>query len=212
MTGGVPPRPSARREHGPLRLVAIACAGVSGLSLVAHVLGVLPMPYFLEVFGIPSLLVLFALAAWGRIVDAGTFINGLWVGLWVGGIATVAYDGIRFLVERGHLFGYNGLVPILMYGSWITGRPTSSVAAKVAGWAYHYWNGITFAIIYTLGVGKRHWLFGIAYAMVLECCLLGLFPLFVPVTRKFDFVALSMIGHIAYGAVLGVLAQKYLRG
>jgi len=124
----------------------------------------------------------------------------------------VAYDGIRFLVERGHLFGYNGFVPVLMFGGWITGRPTSSLAAKLAGWSYHYWNGITFAIIYTLGLGKRHWLFGIGYGIVLECCVLGLFPLFVPITRKLDFIAVSMIGHVAYGIVLGVLAQKYLRG
>ena len=51
------------RAHAALRLSAIACAGVSALALVAHVLGFLPMPYFLEVFGIPSLLVLLALAA-----------------------------------------------------------------------------------------------------------------------------------------------------
>jgi len=211
VTHDAQPQQSGRREQTALRLTAIACAGVSGLSLVAHVLGVLPMPYFLEVFGIPSLLVLLALGAWARIIDAGLLTNGLWVGLWAGLVATVAYDGIRFLVERGHLFGYNGFVPIRMFGSWITGQPVSSLAAKLAGWAYHYWNGLTFAIIYSLGLGKRHWLFGIGYGIVLECCMLGLFPLFVPITRKTDFIAVSMIGHVVYGAVLGALAQKYLR-
>jgi hypothetical protein len=211
VTHDAQPQQSGRSEQTALRLTAIACAGVSGLSLVAHVLGVLPMPYFLEVFGIPSWLVLLALAAWGKKIDDRKFTSRLWVGLWVGLVATIAYDGVRFLVERGHLFGYNGFVPILMFGSWITGRPTSSLAAKLAGWSYHYWNGITFAIIYTLGLGKRHWLYGIGYAMLLECCMLGLFPLFVPVTRKLDFIAVSMIGHVAYGAVLGILGQRHVR-
>jgi len=211
VTPGAPPQPSARREHRGLRLIAVACAAVSGLSLVAHVLGFLPMPYFLEVFGIPSVFMLFALAAWARWVDAGIFVNGLGVGLWAGCVATAAYDGVRFLVERGHWFGYSGFVPILMFGSWITGQPTSSLAAKIAGWTYHYWNGVTFGIIYALTFGRRHWLFGIGYGIVLECCMLGLFPLFVPISRKLDFIAISMIGHVAYGAVLGVLAQKYLR-
>lgn len=194
-----------------LRLSAIGCSGVSALALVAHVLGFLPMPFFLEVFGIPSLLVLLALAAWGQKIDAGMFTNCLWVGLWAGLVATLVYDGVRWLVDRGHLFGYNGFVPILMYGSWITGMPMTSLAARLAGWTYHYWNGATFGIIYALAAGKRHWLFGVGYGIVLECCMLGLFPLFVPVANKIDFIALSMIGHLAYGAVLGTLVQQYVR-
>ncbi len=40
--------------------------------------------------------------------------------------------------------------------------------------------------------------------------MLGLFPFFLRVTNKLDFIAVSMIGHLAYGAVLGLLAQQYL--
>jgi hypothetical protein len=44
----------------------------------------------------------------------------------------------------------------------------------------------------------------------MECCMLGLFPMFLRVSNKFDFVAVSMIGHLFYGGSLGWLAQKYL--
>jgi hypothetical protein len=199
-----------KRTEQVLRLSLVACASVSLGALVAHVLGVLAMPFFLEVFGIPSLLAIYALAAFAKKINAGMLTAGLWVGLWAGLAATVVYDGVRFIVERGHLFGYNGFVPILMFGSWITGRPTTSAAAKVVGWAYHYWNGATFGVIYTLTLGRKRWLWGVGYGIVMECCMLGLFPLFLRVTNKIDFIAVSMIGHLAYGAALGLLAQKYL--
>jgi hypothetical protein len=33
--------------------------------------------------------------------------------------------------------------------------------------------------------------------------------MFLRVTNRWDFVAISKIGHIAYGAVLGVVVQRY---
>lgn len=193
-----------------LRISLIACALVSLAALVAHVFHVLPMPFFLEVFGIPSLLALYGLGAYAKKIDAGMLTEGIRVGLLAGLAATVVYDGVRFLVERGHLFGYSGFVPILMFGSWITGQPVGSLASKIAGWSYHYWNGATFGVIYTLILGRRKWLWGVGYGVVMECCMLGLFPMFLRVTSKVDFIAVSMIGHLFYGASLGWLAQKYL--
>ncbi len=202
---------SQARTQQALRWSLIACAAVSLAALVAHVFHVLPMPFFLEVFGIPSLLALYVLAAYARKINAGMLTNGLWVGLWAGLAATLVYDGVRYLVERSHPFGYNGFVPILMFGNWITGQPTSSLAAKLAGWTYHYWNGATFGVIYTLLAGRRRWWWGLGYGILMECCMLGLFPFFLRVSSKADFIAVSMIGHLAYGAVLGVLAGRYLR-
>ena len=206
-----PPRksPERIRSERRLRWSAVALSVIGIAALVVHVLGWLRMPFFLAVFGVPSVLLLCALAAYARRIDAEIFLNGLWVGIWAGLVATVAYDGVRALVERSHMFGYNWTVPILMFGNWITGAPTTSAAAKVAGWAYHYWNGISFGVMYALAFGKVRWWWGLAYGVFLEACMLGLFPMFLRVTNKWDFVAISMIGHIAYGAVLGILVEKY---
>ncbi|HWX56581.1 MAG TPA: hypothetical protein VN176_18505 [Verrucomicrobiae bacterium] len=193
-----------------LRVSLIACALVSLAALVAHIFHLLPMPFFLEVFGVPSLLVLYGLAAYARKIDAHMLTQALGVGVLAGLAATVVYDGVRFLVERGHLFGYNGFVPILMFGNWITGQPVGSTASKIAGWTYHYWNGATFGVIYALAMGRRKWLWGIAYGILMECCMLGLFPMFLRVTNKTDFIAVSMIGHLFYGATLGWLSEKYI--
>lgn len=209
-TPAAKPQPD-RRTQIALRWSLVACAFVSLAALVAHVFHVLPMPFFLEVFGLPSLLVILALGAYAKKINAVMLTNGLWVGCWAGLAATVVYDGVRFVVEHLHPFGYSGFVPILMFGNWITGQPMYSLTAKIAGWSYHYWNGATFGVIYTLAAGRRFWLWGLAYGILMECCMLGLFPFFLRVSDKTGFIAISMIGHLFYGATLGVLAQKYLR-
>ena len=205
-----PARDSSGCTELALRWSLIGCAMVSLAALVIHVLGLLPMPFFLEVFGVPSLIVIYALAAYAKKINAKLLTNGLWVGLWAGLAATVVYDGVRYLVERGHLFGYNGFVPILMFGNWITGQPVDSTAARVAGWSYHYWNGATFGVIFTLAVGRKSWWWGLGYGILMECCMLGLFPMFLRVTNKVDFIAVSMIGHLFYGATLGILSRRYV--
>ena len=168
------------------------------------------MPFFLEVFGVPSLLAIYALAAYAKKIHAELLTDGLITGIWTGLVATVVYDGVRYVVEHLHPFGYSGFVPIYLYGSWITGLPRTSLAAAAAGWIYHYWNGATFAVIYALSFGKRPWWWGLGYGIVMECCMLGLFPFFLRVSNKLDFILISMIGHLAYGATLGHLTHKHL--
>lgn len=169
------------------------------------------MPFFLLFFGIPFTLLLFALAAVAKWIKAEHYVDGLRVGIPGGVWATIAYDAVRAVIQHTRPFGYSGFVPILIFGSWITGQPTTSLAAKVAGWTYHYWNGISFGVMYALMFGKRHWLFAVGYAIVLELCMLGIFPMFVPVSNKVDFVLISLIGHVAYGVILGLYVQKYAR-
>lgn len=200
----------AARTLALLRWSAVALAFVSLGALVSHVFGWLPMPYFLEVFGVPSLVLLLALAAFAKKINAALLVNGLWVGVGAGLIASLVYDGVRWLVTFTHLFGYTGFVPILMFGHWITGAPLDSTPAAIAGWSYHYWNGMTFGVIYTLGAGRVAWGWGILYGILMECCMLGLFPMFLKVNNRFDFVMVSMIGHVAYGATLGLLARRWL--
>jgi hypothetical protein len=47
--------------------------------------------------------------------------------------------------------------------------------------------------------------------MVMEAMMLGLFPLFLQVTDRTDFITISMAGHIVYGGVLGLVAQRHAK-
>ena len=192
-----------------LRWVAALCSLVSLGSLVSQVLGILPMVYFLTFFGVPATLLLFALAAYAKWVDARVFVRAVIVGLVAGTLAVLAYDGVRLLMMKTYFQQFNSFKSHYYFGMWITGQPMDSTAAAIAGWTYHYWNGLAIALFYVLTFGRRHWLWAVAWAMFLEACMLGLFPMFLTVTNKFDFVALSMVGHACYGVVLGLIAQKY---
>ncbi|MGH7562380.1 MAG: DUF6789 family protein [Gemmatimonadales bacterium] len=199
----------ARRTEVQLRWTAAVAALVGLGALVAQVLGLLPMAFFLTVLGAPSVVLLFVIAAHARRINARTFLRMLRLGIVAGVLATFAYDGSRWLMTSAGIFDYNGFVAIYIFGGWITGSDPSTPASAVAGWTYHFWNGISFGIFYAMLFGGRHWLIGVAYGMLMEAMMLGLFPLFLRVTNKADFIALSLIGHVFYGGVLGSIVERH---
>jgi len=167
------------------------------------------MAYFLTFFGVPSVLLLFLLAGWASWINAPVLLNGLIVGVVAGALATIVYDVVRWILNKTVFTQYYSFKAIYIFGAWITGKDISTTEAAVAGWIYHYWNGLSIALFYTLTFGRRHWLYAVGWALFMEACMLGLFPFFLQVTNKWDFIALSMIGHLAYGAALGAIAQRY---
>ena len=193
-----------------LRVTTALCA-LTGLgALVTHVLGLLPMAYFLTFFGVPSIILALALAALARWINARIFLTSLAVGV-VGGLAaTLAYDVFRLAVRETRLFDYDGFKAIYIFGGWITGAPGTTRAA-LAGWGYHFWNGMSFGVFYSLTFGGRRWLYGVAYGLVMEAMMLGLFPFFLRITDQLGFIVISMCGHLVYGAALGGITQRYAR-
>jgi hypothetical protein len=200
-----------KRALTGLRWSTAICASISLVALVAHIFGALPMAYFLTFFGVPSVLLLIAAAAFAQWINAQVLLNALAVGVVGGLIATVVYDLVRWVLNLTLFTQYQSFKAIYIFGSWITGKDVSSSEAALAGWIYHYWNGLSIALFYVLAFGRRRWYYAVGWALFMEACMLGLFPLFVQVTDKLDFIALSMIGHFAYGVVLGLIAQKYAR-
>jgi uncharacterized membrane protein (DUF485 family) len=54
-------------------------------------------------------------------------------------------------------------------------------------------------------------LVGIAFALMLEAFMLSLYPGWLRIAAYAPFFTMSLIGHLAYGTVLGVLARKWWR-
>jgi len=200
-----------QRAQRGLRWSAAICASISLVALVSHVIGALPMVYFLTFFGVPSVLLLFAAAAFAHRINAQVLLNALAVGVVGGLIATVVYDLVRWALNLTLFTQYQSFKAIYIFGSWITGKEVSSTQAALAGWIYHYWNGLAISLFYVLTFGRRRWYYAVGWALFMEGCMLGLYPLFVQVTDKLDFIVLSMTGHLAYGVVLGLIAQKHAR-
>jgi hypothetical protein len=194
-----------------LRASAFICASISLVALLSHVFGILSMTYFLTFFGLPSILLLLMITAVGRWLDAGIFLNNLKVGLLGGIVATIGYDIVRLLIMETHLFDFDSFKSIVIFGMWITHTPISTPQSFIAGWTYHYWNGISFGIMYMMAFARRHWLAGVVYGMLMEAAMIGVFPMFLHIYSPVGFVTISMAGHAVYGAIIGRAGQLYAR-
>jgi len=86
------------------------------------------------------------------------------------------------------------------------------------GGLYHFWNGATMAAVYTLVIGKGRWYYGLLWGFIIHIGMM-LAPWMIPMVGPFGinygpgytiFVA-SLLAHLAYGAVLGILAQRFVK-
>lgn len=189
--------------------LATGCASLSGAALLSHAIGWLRMPFFITCFSLPAALVLVALHVWSRSLPHRWLGQRIWAGCWIGFVGTLAYDGVRLLMVLTGLYAFDPFRIIVLLGVLITGKPESDPFAMTAGWVYHFWNGINFAIMYVMVAGRGWWPLALAWAMGLELLMVLTYPGVFDLPRwDVGFVSTSLIGHIAYGLTLGLLAQQ----
>lgn len=191
-----------------LTLGAVLCASTSIAALFLYMLRILPMYFFIDSITAPSTILLLIIGVYSHHVNERVFLNRLAVGCGVGLLATVAYDVIRLPLWVSGLIHFNPFFTNQLFGEIITGSPANSLTSIVVGWGYHYWNGFGFGVIYTLIAGSAKWYHGIIWALILEIGWLLALPGALHFRLGWDFVAVSLIGHTAYGMVLGTLSQK----
>jgi len=195
-----------------LKWIGVACASVSGAALIVHALGWLPMYFLIEVLAAPSLIGLLLIGVIARRINADLLLNRLVVGIWAGFVATLAYDVVRWLLLQVGVINFDPYLSHPIFGMLITGQPETSLTAILVGWIYHFWNGIGFGIMYTLIAGAASWAYAVAWALFLEIAWLTALPSVLSFNLNAGLITMSIIGHVAYGVVLGLLAQRFIRG
>ena len=91
--------------------------------------------------------------------------------------------------------------------------------AFMAGALWHFWNGATFGIVYALVIGKGKWWYGMIWAFIIEIGMM-LAPYLIMMKGPFgiehmdgyNLFVITLIAHLAFGAVLGILVQKWKKG
>jgi len=163
---------------------------------------------------LPSIVFLAAVAVFARRGEAWlsrTIVRGALAGA----IATVALEMVRL---SGFHFGYMpGNLPRLM-GVLLLDRFAlgPSLASDIAGWAYHFWNGASFGIIYGLLLGtRRRWvgvLFGLAVGLgfLVSPVVVSLGVGYFGLQFSYGFPITVLLAHLAFGAALGVLSYWFL--
>jgi hypothetical protein len=137
------------------------------------------------------------------------------LGLAAGALATVALEAIRL---PGFWLGFMPgnlprLMGVLLLNQFAAGP---SLRSDTAGWAYHFWNGASFGLIYVLVFGTcRRWLgtvfgvllgFGFMFSPVVAALGVG----FMGLEFSKGFPLTVTIAHAAFGLALGWLATSWL--
>lgn len=132
------------------------------------------------------------------------------VGLIAGFLATIAYDVSRWLIVTlfHDTFAPFDVFPI--FGHAIAGTNLSPAVATTIGILYHYTNGILFAVAYAILLAPRGWWTGIFWALGLEVLMLTVYPGWLHPAPFEEFVSVSILGHVAYGSVLGIFCRRLL--
>ena len=199
-----------------LRLALLVIAAASTVAFPLSQLGFASLHQFAVFLMIPSAILLLAtwiIATNRRQVEIARVI--LWGGVG-GAVATVALEAVRY---PGFRFGFMpGNLPQLM-GVLLLDRFAigPSALSDLVGFAYHFWIGACFGIIYAvLATGRPAW-WAVPYGLAI-----GLGFLVSPVVQAlgvglfgkdfgWHFAATVLTAHAAFGAALGAfLSWKQL--
>jgi hypothetical protein len=188
----------------PWRASVFLISGGSIAALLADVYGVAPMWLAFCAVSLPSMALLVVLAVQPRVPD--DLRRRIRVGAFAGLIGTIGYDIVRipFAVAGQRVFA-----PIDSYGILVANAVHSSGLTATVGWLYHLSNGVTFGIAYAALAARRHWLWGVAWGLILEsAAILSPFAVRYGIAGQALPIAIAYGAHVFYGAPLGLLVQR----
>ncbi len=181
----------------------------SGTALLIYIISDVSL---LAAAGLSLVVVTFTgVLIWRKTVesDRSKLRRAVKVGIISGLLATGVYDLSRYLIIEVAGFTYWPFDIFTIFGQALVGAGYHGTWVTVAGVSYHFANGVGFAIAYTIWLGHKGVWAGIGWAMALEVLMVTIYPGWLGLKALDEFVQVSILGHFAYGSVLGC-AARYL--
>ena len=227
----------SRKPELGLTIIVIILSGVSASLLIFAPLDIIPYATFRDVAIIPSVIVIFAIGILAR-SKFPRLTNRLFKGMAAGAIASFALEAIRIpgymfakWLPMDSMISLPGLLltekitslaeikQVIMQSGVAMNLYHAPLDAFMAGALWHFWNGAAFGIIYALVIGKGRWWYGMIWAFIIEVVMM-LAPYLIMMKGPFgieymdgyNLFVITLIAHLAFGAVLGVLVQKWKKG
>lgn len=207
MTGTVTARLLPREA-----IIGLVLAGANGAALLSYVFLGLPLSVTIPFFALPAaaLLVFAVLIGQRRFARLHAFSRAILIGAAAGLVATLVYDAVRPLLIFAMGSRYDPFRAIPLFGQLITSLAPTDQRALLAGWAFHFWNGLSFGVIYTLLRPQGGWRTGLAWGLGLQLLMMAAYPRLLQ-ARLDDpaFMATGIVGHSFWGVVLGVTVRRW---
>lgn len=191
------------------RLVGIG-ALFSGASLLVHILSGFSLAVVLPLFA--GIVVVGAVWVWQRAREQQRQMLARMarVGALSGIMATAAYDVSKYLLSLLDPSPYNPFEALRAFGAALIGANAPVAALFVVGACFHALNGTAFGVAFCLLFRRHNALFGIGWGLFLEMFQLTLYPGWLNVKFYSEFAQISALGHVVYGATLGLLCARAL--
>lgn len=217
-----------------LTLIVIILSGGSVSYLILGSLSIIPYNELRNFVLIPSVIAIFAVAILSR-KKFPHISKRIFVGMASGTVATLALEIIRIpsylftkwipmddmIMLPGMLLtektsSIMGVQKIIMESGMQMNLFVPPIDAIIAGVLWHFWNGATFGIVYSLLIGKGKWWYGLTWGFIIEIGMM-LAPWLIMMKGPFgiqymdgyNIFVISLVAHLAFGAVLGILVQRW---
>lgn len=201
--------PVASRTDTVLTLLALATGGISPLLVVAATANSrFSLQVLFWALGVPGMAIVAVVYLYARAAGLERLQRRIAVGVAGGITLTLALDMVR--VAGVHL----GYLPdsITMFGNLITGAKPMADATAVSytlGAVYHLFNGISFALVYSILFGRTRWWGPVLYAVVFVETGMMTLP---PMEPQFGAFGLDKYGTIFNGYYLITLLAHLAMG
>ncbi len=197
----------SRLWRSPVMIVGFLAASSSGAAILLHAFGWVTLTYTVTLLAPLTAMLFLVFLVYSKRWREQEFLSRLQGGLIAGALGLAAYDLVRLLVLLAGV-SFNPFRPIEVYGLLILNRYHDTPLTKAVGWAFHVWNGFSFAVMYTMAVGRGRILWGLGWGLLLEAAMLASYPSMFHILLGWRFVTVSLAGHAAYGLTIGSTARK----
>lgn len=187
--------------------IGIVTASFSGLALLLHAFAGVHVAFTVVVMVPLTVVLLGAVIAMKRIQGREVFLQRVWAGVFAGVMGLIAYDLIRWLIMVTGIVSFDPFRAIEVFGLLILKTDVDTLTTKTIGWLFHTWNGLAFAVMYTLAFGRGKIWLAVVWSLVLEAAMVATYPSLFRIKLDAPFLIISIIGHIAYGLALGYVAR-----
>jgi hypothetical protein len=139
-------------------------------------------------------------------------------GVVAGALATAGYDVTRYTLSVFDASPYDPFEAIRRFGALLTGGSTDPATIAITGGLFHLLNGSSFGVAYVFLFARdgqttlrRALATGFGWGLFLELFQIGLYPGWLDIRAYSEFVTISAVGHLVYGATLGAVARTLLQ-